>query len=211
MLDRVKRVAGLDAKQLARLDDLDHRLRELVAQRRFDQAGQLLEEFLGAQKELLGEQHQDLNTFALLAGLRMGRSLLESEKLWRQFLEVCKATRGDQHPEYAKGLTQLGTVLIEKGGRDEAKKSFDRAARIYLMNLRAFDLDYAPWVSHLARMQAVLLRQADRAESLVRLSAEIYEACRGDTDLQYAECLNQLGHMHTTASPTLRPRPCSSS
>jgi CHAT domain-containing protein/tetratricopeptide (TPR) repeat protein len=196
ILDRVKRVAGLDAKQLTRLDDLDRRLRELVAQRRFDQAGQLIEEFLGAQKELLGEQHQDLNTFALLAGLRMGRSLLESEKLWRQFLEVCKATRGEEHPEYAKGLTQLGAMLIERGGRDEAKKSFDRAARIYLMTLRAFDLDYAPWVLHLARMQAVLLRQADRAESLVRLSAEIYEACRGDTDPQYAECLNQLGHMH---------------
>jgi tetratricopeptide (TPR) repeat protein len=178
MLDRIKRTTGLNPKQLARLDDLDSQLRVLIAHRRFDQAGQLLEEYLATQKEFLGEQQQELNTFALLAGVRQGRSLLESEKLWRQFLEVCKATRGEQHPEYAKGLTQLGTMLIEKGRRDEAKKSFDRAARIYLMTLRAYDLDFAPWVLHLARMHAALLRQADRAESLLRLSAEIYEACR---------------------------------
>jgi CHAT domain-containing protein len=194
MLDRVKRLAALDPKQLARLDDLDRRLRELVAKRQFDSAGPLLEEFLQTQKELLGERHQDLTTFALLAGVQQGRSQAQGEALWRKALDVCQATRGEEHPEYARILTQIGALTIDKDGKEAAKPVFDRAARIYLRTLGAFDLDYAPWVLHLARMQGVLMHQADRAEPLARMAAEIYEACRGDTDPQYVECLNQLGH-----------------
>jgi CHAT domain-containing protein len=196
MLDRVNRLATLDGKQLARLDELDRRLRQLAAERRYEEAGPLLEELLALQKELLGEKHQDLNSFAILAGVQQGRSIVRAEELWRKALEICKATRGEEHPEYARTVTQLGALLTEKGGREQARSYLDRASRIYLVTLGAFDLDYAPWALHLARMQGVLLRQTERAEPLVRVAAEIYEACRGDTDPQYAECLSQLGHMH---------------
>jgi CHAT domain-containing protein len=195
-LGRIHRLAALDRTQLDRLDGIDARLRAMTPQRRFEEGKTLLLEKQKLQKELLGEPYQDSDIMYLLAGQAQGRSLARGEEAWRSALEFCQRIKGEKHPEYARGLTQLGVLYRQKGDSARSAQAFAQAVRIYQEVLGAYDMDYAGWVMHLARMEHSLVHEPQQAEALFRLAGEIYETCRGDRDAQYAECLNQLGHMH---------------
>src|SRR5262249_19095156 len=153
------------------------------------------QEKLKLEKELLGDRYQDLTAFIVLASQVQMRSLLRGLDQWKEFTGFLKKTRGEQHPEYARALTQLGVLLYQKGSRAEAVKVFDQAAALYIDTLGAFDLDYAVWVMHLGRMEGLLVHEAAMGEALARQAADIYAACRGQFDPQYADCLSLIGQI----------------
>jgi hypothetical protein len=194
-LERLEKLAALDKASLARMDEADAQLRGLIADRHYEEALPVFQQKLKLEKELLGEKYQDLTALIVLASQVQNRSLLRGEDQWKEYAEFLKTTRGQQHPEYARALTQLGVLLYQKGSRAEAVRVFDQAAAIYIGTLGAFDLDYAVWVMHLGRMEGLLIHEAGMGEALSRQAADIYAACRGQSDPQYADCLTLIGQI----------------
>jgi CHAT domain-containing protein/tetratricopeptide (TPR) repeat protein len=194
-LERIEKLAALDKGSLARLEDLDAKMRGLIADRHYEEALPLFQQKLKLEKEFLGDKYQDLTALIVLASQVQMRSLLRGESQWKDYADFLKTTRGPQHPEYARALTQLGVLLYQKGSRAGAVKIFDQAAAIYIDTLGAFDLDYAVWVLHLGRMEGLLVREPDMGEALSRQAADIYAACRGQSDPQYADCLTLIGQI----------------
>ena len=56
----------------------------------------------------------------------------EAEPLFRQGIEIGKATIGEGHPDYAKHLNNLAMLYEDMGRFDAAKPLYDQAVKIKL-------------------------------------------------------------------------------
>ena len=54
----------------------------------------------------------------------------EADDLYRQALSIWRAAFGENHPEYAKGLHNLGSLFVEQGKLQGAEKLYSEALRI---------------------------------------------------------------------------------
>ena len=115
----------------------------------------------------------------------------EAEALFREALEIGKATLGDRNPNYAAGLNNLALMLQDKGELEEAEGLFREALEIDEATLGARHPGYAVELNNLA---GVLQAKGalEEAEALFREALEITKAAVGDGHPDYATRLNNL-------------------
>ncbi len=73
----------------------------------------------------------------------------EAEELYRQALEIDRATIGAGHPDYAIDLNNLAGVLVKLGRPDEARVHYEQALAIFRASL-------PPDHPHIQKVQAHL-------------------------------------------------------
>ena len=115
----------------------------------------------------------------------------EAEGLYRQALDIDRATIGETHPNYASDLNNLATVVRAQGRYDEAEGLYRQALEIDRATIGETHPDYA---THLNNLAAVVRAQGryDEAEGLYRQALEIDRATIGETHPDYATHLNNL-------------------
>jgi|FLOH01.1.fsa_nt_gi tetratricopeptide (TPR) repeat protein len=115
----------------------------------------------------------------------------EAEGLYRQALEIARATIGETHPNYASDLNNLAAVVLAQGRYDEAEGLYRQALDIGRATIGETHPNYA---THLNNLAAVVKAQGryDEAEGLYRQALDIDRATIGETHPDYATRLNNL-------------------
>ncbi|MBN1946952.1 MAG: tetratricopeptide repeat protein [Bradymonadales bacterium] len=106
--------------------------RALLAAKRFDEAGPVMERAIGRIKATEGPNSESLGLELLVMGdfLRYGGRLEDAELRYRQALSVTEQLRGADHPDVADILDRLVDILAERGQSDEAQLLLDRIHQI---------------------------------------------------------------------------------
>ncbi|MGB0660777.1 MAG: tetratricopeptide repeat protein, partial [Mangrovicoccus sp.] len=115
----------------------------------------------------------------------------KAEQLYRQAIEIHKATIGTAHPDYAKGLNNLAGLLRTTGRYDEAEPLYRQAIEIDKATIGTSHPDYAIHLNNLALLLETTGRY-DEAEQLYRQAIEIDEATIGTSHPGDATDLNNL-------------------
>jgi serine/threonine protein kinase len=100
----------------------------LMAQGRMDEAGRLIEELLGLQRKVLGQDHPD----TLRSMYRQATILCckqdkreEGRRLTEEVLERQRRVLGQDHPDTLRSMYNLAVVRWEEGKLDEAERLFE--------------------------------------------------------------------------------------
>ncbi|MEL7467365.1 MAG: tetratricopeptide repeat protein [Pseudomonadota bacterium] len=123
--------------------------------------------------------------------LRMLGQYDRAEPLYRQAIEIGKATIGETHPDYATHLSNLAGLLRTMGRYDEAEPLYRQAIEIGKATIGEAHPDYATSLNNLAGLLRAMGRY-DEAEPLYRQAIEIDKATIGETHPNYAIRLNNL-------------------
>src|SRR6056297_3168654 len=123
--------------------------------------------------------------------LRAQGRYAESEGLYREALEIDRATIGEGHPDYAKHLNNLAGVVEDQGRYAEAEELFREALEIDREGLGEGHPGYAIDLNNLAGVVEDQGRYAE-AEALYREALEIGRATIGEGHPEYATRLNNL-------------------
>jgi tetratricopeptide (TPR) repeat protein len=115
----------------------------------------------------------------------------EAEGLYRQALEIARATIGEGHPDYATGLGNLADVVQAQGRYAEAEALYRQALEIDRATLGEGHPNYATRLGNLAGVVRAQGRYAE-AEGLYRQALEITRATLGEGHPDYATRLNNL-------------------
>ncbi len=139
----------------------------------------------GSQEEL----SQALNEHALTI-YAQGRHA-EAEVLYRQALEISRATIGEAHPAYASRLNNLAGVVRAQGRYPEAEGLYRQALEIDRATIGEAHPDHA---IHLNNLAGVVLAQGryPEAEGLYRQALEIVRATIGEAHPDHAMRLDNL-------------------
>src|SRR6056297_327273 len=113
----------------------------------------------------------------------------EAEGLYREALEIDRATIGEGHPTYAIRLNNLAGVVKAQGRSSEAEGRFREALEIGRATIGEGHPDYATGLNNLAGVVQAQGRHAE-AERLYREALEIGRATIGDGHPDYATGLN---------------------
>ena len=115
----------------------------------------------------------------------------EAEPLYRQAIEIDKATVGEMHSDYASGLGSLAELLRDLSRYKEAEPLYRQAIEIDKTTIGETHPKYAIDLNNLA----ILLKSTGRyeeAEPLFRQAVEITRTALGETHPDYATHLNNL-------------------
>ena len=135
-------------------------------------------------------------------GLRSGRALI------RLGLEIVRATRGDDHPDYARSLDRLAGLYCVIGYHATAAPLLHEALGIYRATLGECHPAYATSLSHLAVLYQAM-GDYTAAEALYYQALGIYRATLGESHPDYTGSLDNLARLYARSGTTQRPRPSS--
>ncbi|HEY7311235.1 MAG TPA: tetratricopeptide repeat protein [Gemmataceae bacterium] len=119
----------------------------------------------------------------------------EALPLTQQALTLSKQVLGEQHPDYAKSLTNLGGLYNEMGDYAKAEPLFQQALAVRKQVLGEKHPDYAQSLNNLALLYQ---RKGDyaKAEPLHRQSLALRKDLLGEKHPAYATGLNNLGTLY---------------
>ena len=123
--------------------------------------------------------------------LRAQGRYAESEGLFREALEIGRATIGEEHPNYATRLNNLAGVVRAQGRYAESEGLFREALETGRATIGEGHPDYAIGLNNLAGVVEDQGRYAE-AEGLYREALEITRASVGEGHPNYAIRLNNL-------------------
>ncbi|MEP1520279.1 tetratricopeptide repeat protein [Ascidiaceihabitans sp.] len=115
----------------------------------------------------------------------------EAEGLYREALEIDRATIGEGHPEYATRFNNLASVVQAQGRFAEAEGLYREALEIDRATIGEGHPSYATRLNNLAGVVEAQGRFAE-AEGLYREALEIDRATIGEGHPDYATDLNNL-------------------
>jgi tetratricopeptide (TPR) repeat protein len=155
----------------------------------------LLPHLLAAADHAAGMRAEPENTVGMLieaAFYLWGRAELpHATELLRQVLALDEARLGPDHPDTARSLNNLGTLLHAQGDLEGARSLHERALAIREARLSPDHLDIAYSLNNLAEVSRDQ-GDLDRARSLQGRALAIREARRGTDDPETANSLNNL-------------------
>ncbi|MEM0988247.1 MAG: tetratricopeptide repeat protein [Pseudomonadota bacterium] len=100
-------------------------------------------------------EHEALWLTSIALYIRLQGRLEEAEPLFRQAIEIDKATIGEGHPSYATRLNNLAKLFQDMGRLEEAAPMYAQSLTIFQQALG----DDHPNTKHVARNRAKFLRQ----------------------------------------------------
>ncbi|KOO35380.1 tpr repeat-containing protein, partial [Chrysochromulina tobinii] len=118
----------------------------------------------------------------------------EAEPLFREALEVQRATLGDWHPDTLASINNLGNLLKVQGKHDEAEPLLRQALEVQRATLGDRHPDTLGSIHNLG----LLLKdqgKLDEAEPLVREALEAMRATLGDRHPHTLATINNLGNL----------------
>src|SRR6056297_1086418 len=115
----------------------------------------------------------------------------DAEGLFREALEIGRATIGEGHPDYASGLSNLAEVVRAQGRYAEAEGLYREAMEIDRATIGEGHPGYAIHLNNLAGVVQAQGRH-DEAEELYRKALEIDRVTIGERHPDYAIHLNNL-------------------
>ena len=115
----------------------------------------------------------------------------EAEGLYRQALEIDRATIGEAHPDYASGLNNLAMVVDDQGRFADAEELYRQALKIDRATIGEAHPDYAIHLNNLALVVKDRGR-FEEAEGFFRQALEFGRATIGEAHPAYATRLNNL-------------------
>ena len=121
----------------------------------------------------------------------------EAEQLYRQAIEIGKATIREVHPDYATGLNNLAGLLKDMGRYEEAEPLYRQAIEIDKATIGEAHPEYATRLNNLAGLLRTMGRY-EEAEPLFRQAIEIGKATIGEAHPNYATPLNNLAGLLQT-------------
>jgi tetratricopeptide (TPR) repeat protein len=130
----------------------------------------------------------------------------EAETLYRQALEIDRATIGEGHPDYAIDLNNLAGVVEDQGRYAEAETLYRQALEIDRATLGEGHPDYAIDLNNLAGVVEDQGR-IEEAEGLYRQSSEIERTTIGDQHPDYAIGLGNLAGVLVRLDRAAEARP----
>ena len=119
----------------------------------------------------------------------------EAEPLYRQALEIGRATIGERHPNYAIRLNNLAGLYREQGKLGEAEPLYHQALEIGREALGERHPDNANWLNNLAELYREQGKLGE-AEPLYRQALEITREALGERHPDYAISLNNLAGLY---------------
>lgn len=187
-----------DQRQLIRRGDhLMDRVRELCKEGKFREALPRAQEARRVWASVLGEDHWLTGTAAAWLGFLYDDldDLPHAEEAYRYALANRKRWFGEDHPDFARELDNLASVLLRRGDSAQAEPLRKQALEIRRKVLGTRNDEYAASLHNLA----FLYRQKKdyhRAEELFRQALEIKKQTIGDKDPRYAETLDALAGLY---------------
>ncbi|WP_354538611.1 tetratricopeptide repeat protein [Roseovarius sp. MBR-6] len=118
----------------------------------------------------------------------------EAEALYREALEIDRATVGEGHRDFASGLNNLAGVVRLQDRYEEAERLLRKALKIDRATLGDRHPEYAIHLNNLANVVRALGR-FEQAETLYREALEIARATVGEAHPAYAIDLTNLGSL----------------
>ncbi|WP_297768742.1 tetratricopeptide repeat protein [uncultured Roseovarius sp.] len=115
----------------------------------------------------------------------------EAEGLYREALQIGRATIGEGHPDYATNLNNLALVLEAQGRYAEAEGLYRQSSEIERATIGEGHPNYAIGLNNLALVVQAQGRYAE-AEGLYREALEIDRATIGEMHPEYA---NRMGNL----------------
>jgi tetratricopeptide (TPR) repeat protein len=119
-----------------------------------------------------------------------------AEIYYKQALEIYKQALGEDHPDYAMSLNNLGSLYDDIGDYKNAEIYYKKAAEIYK---QAFGEDHPDYASSLNNLGALYVVVGDykNAEIYYKQALEIYKQALGEDHPDYAMSLNNLGILYS--------------
>jgi CHAT domain-containing protein len=204
MVARIERLAKADPQRLAQLARAEHDLADYVYQPaslptfQLAEAIRLSERALELRKQLFGEKDPDYaRALSRLAQLhrREHSSSPRAEYLLQRRNDLAQETLGEEHPEQATNLADLGFFYLAKGMEVKRRLLCERAATIYEKTLGEDDLDYVDRLTQLALLWQVR-GDLTHVKPLLEKSLAIVRATRGELDRRYLRSLELLAHLY---------------
>ncbi|MEM6577310.1 MAG: tetratricopeptide repeat protein [Pseudomonadota bacterium] len=189
------------AKHYARAAQLDRTFNHLFKAREFTwRAGdyttavRLGEDLVAAAKE--SDNREDEASALNEHGLTLWNlgQFEEAVTLYREAMEIDKATIGEQHPHYAIRLNNLASVVRAQGQYEQAETLFRQAIEIGKTTIGEDHPAYAMRLNNLGETLG-LQGRFQEAEALYRQAIEIDKATIGVAHPDYAVHVNNLAHV----------------
>ena len=194
--DFMKRVAGMNAEQRARLrqaQQLDARGSKQMEDGNYKEGLALASQAMEIRKGLLGPESPDALDSEGNVGWfkRELKDFKQAEAVCRDVLEKRRKLLGEEHPEVGLSNNLQGTVYLYKGDFKTAEPFFRRAAEIYLNAEGPLSNRYAMSLENLARMYEDMQRLSP-FRALRTQVVEIRKQTLNRNDTWYARSLWNL-------------------
>jgi CHAT domain-containing protein/Tfp pilus assembly protein PilF len=120
-----------------------------------------------------------------------------AERYFQQALEIRKKVFGEEHPEYASSLGNLGVLHSDMGDYKVAATYYKQALEI---KMKAFGDEHPEYASSLGNLGIVYSEMGDykAAEPYYRQTVEIIKKAFGEEHPGYASSLGNLGNLYST-------------
>ena len=158
----------------------------LQTEGRLDEAEQVYEEALALREKLYARDADDLLLLDLVRTrinrgtlwMRQGR-LDEAENVFRQSLAIRRRILGEEHPDVARTLNQLASVLFQRGELEQAEEKFSEALDVWRKILIPEHVRFAGVLNNYGKT-LVALDRPEEAEPKFREALGIFLARYGD-------------------------------
>lgn len=185
--EKANYVAAFLEEMLSEADPAQSRGTPLNAVQMLDRGAKKVEQELSGQPALQAE------LFSVMAHVYLSLGRFEqAEPLVQKGLTLRKTLYGPSHPEVAKGLYDLGTLLAAQSAYPEAEEAFSAALAIYQTSLGDVSPEGVETLGEIARMEKA---QGDYAgaEPLLRKVLQQKSTLFGEEHPVTVNTLNQLG------------------
>jgi tetratricopeptide (TPR) repeat protein len=139
-------------------------------------------------------------------GLRARGQYRTAEALIREVIPIVKILLGEDHPNYAISLSNLGDLYRAMGDRARAEPLLRRAMEITRKAVGEGHPTYATSLNHLGKLYRAMGDRA-RAEALYHRAMEIYRKAVGEGHPDYATSLSNLGSLYLAMGDYPRAEP----
>ncbi|MBK8956468.1 MAG: CHAT domain-containing protein [Saprospiraceae bacterium] len=180
-----------------RIDSLLIKTRDHVSHMEYDQALQdckraedYAEKYLGKHSIAYGNVYFQKGRINRFKG-----NYIEAESCYILSKNIRGSLLGENHPDYAWSLNNLGAIYLELGRFDLAEEYYLRAKSIRESVLGSWHPDYSGSLNNLANLY-VKMAQFEKAEKLYLESKEIRKQTSGAQSTAFASVLNNLANLH---------------
>jgi tetratricopeptide (TPR) repeat protein/CHAT domain-containing protein len=180
------------------LAQLNHLVRELYEQGRYEQAIQYAIQARDLARHGLGEEQPGFAyTLSTLAELyRLTENYGASEPLQQQALAIRERTLGADHSDVARSLNYLGALYSSMGNYAAAEPLYRRALDIDRKALGEGDPEYATVLGNLGNLYEAIGNYL-AAEPLLQQALDIKQRTLGDENPEVAQSLDSLAQMYS--------------